>query len=213
MGSFIRFHMFAVVWCVLAVVLGGCATTQPATFYVLSGLDGQNQPAQDHQVHGQWPAIDVGPIKLPGYLDRPQIVTRTSANTLALAEFDKWAEPLSDSIGRVLAQNLSVLLHEDRLLVRTWDAVPVTYQLVVEVARFDGGLGGELTLVARWRVSRERRSNVVVARTSRVAVAVKGRDYGDLVDAMNRSLEELSQEIAAAIRDVTAMEQSGTERD
>ena len=40
------------------------------------------------------------------YLDRPQLVTRTSRAKLVLADLDQWAGPLADTIARVLAENL-----------------------------------------------------------------------------------------------------------
>ena len=61
----------------------------------------------------QGPVIGVGPITVPKYLDRPQIVTRSGRNQLALGEFDRWAEPLQDNVLRVLAENLAFLIPTD----------------------------------------------------------------------------------------------------
>jgi uncharacterized lipoprotein YmbA len=55
-------------------------------------------------------SIGINPIVVPAYLDRPQIVTRIGANELEMAKFHCWAEPMEDSLGRVLAEDLSNLL-------------------------------------------------------------------------------------------------------
>jgi uncharacterized lipoprotein YmbA len=43
----------------------------------------------------QGPAIGLGPITFPKYLDRRQIATRTGPYELEFVEFDRWAEALS----------------------------------------------------------------------------------------------------------------------
>src|SRR5262245_19194049 len=39
-------------------------------------------------------SIGVGPVIMPGYLDRTQIVTRSGPDRVKLASFHRWAEPL-----------------------------------------------------------------------------------------------------------------------
>ena len=60
-------------------------------------------------------AVGIGPVTLPQYLDRPQIVERTGPNSLKIAEFDRWAEPLNNTVPRILVQNISQLLQSDRV--------------------------------------------------------------------------------------------------
>jgi len=52
------------------------------------------------------PRPGVGPVTLPPYLDRSQIVMSDRANELNLAEFDQWAESLQTNFTRVLGENL-----------------------------------------------------------------------------------------------------------
>jgi uncharacterized lipoprotein YmbA len=81
----------------------------------------------------------VGPITLPKYLDRPQIVTRSGRNPLTLAEFDRWAKPLQDNVSRVLAENLARHIPTDHILLHPWPrSAPVDYQVAVEHLRWGG---------------------------------------------------------------------------
>jgi uncharacterized lipoprotein YmbA len=192
---------FRIVFLALGIYLlitGGCATTEPARFYTLSPLA---IPGLEAEAAGEGIAIGVGPIKLPEHLDRPQIVVRTSRNELKLAEFDRWAGSLGDDFSRVLAENLSILLSTHRVSLYPWrKSVPVEYQVVVDVARFDGDLGGNAALVARWTVFGGHNKKVLFMEKSRISEPSGGRGFEAMVAAQSRALGHLSREIADAIK-------------
>src|SRR3954468_11900896 len=95
----------------LAPLAGGCSLgrqSPPTRLYVLTALaeaDGSQGVAATSGL-----ALAVGPVGLPEYVDRPQIVTGDSGNELQQAFFEQWAEPLTSNLTRVLANNLSLLL-------------------------------------------------------------------------------------------------------
>jgi uncharacterized lipoprotein YmbA len=180
--------------------LGACAST-PSRFYILNTLPAsETVPAT---AAAQGPVIGVGPITLPKYLDRPQIVTRASRNQLALGEFDRWAEPLQDNVSRVLAENLALLIPTDHILLNPWPrSAPVDYQVAVEVRHFDGWLGGESVLLALWSIL-DGAERQLISKRAFLNVPVGGRDYEAIVVAMNQMVESLSRDIAAAIRSLS----------
>ena len=49
-------------------------------------------------------------MRIPGALDRPQLVAWTAPNELRLDELQRWAEPLDEGTTRTLAENLAALL-------------------------------------------------------------------------------------------------------
>src|SRR5580658_7436380 len=55
-------------------------------------------------------SIGLGPIHIPDYLDRSQIVTRSAGNAIKLSETDRWAEPLGAGFGQAMAQDLTAIL-------------------------------------------------------------------------------------------------------
>jgi len=148
-------------------------------------------------------AIAVGPVAIPDYLDRPQILTRSGPRELKLAEFDRWAGSFEQDVSRVLTENLSGLLAPDNVTVLRWggDAYPfpAKYRVGVDVTRFEGTIGESVVLAARWSVSREEDGKILSARESTVKEPVEGQDYDALVEAMSRALAGLSREVAAAI--------------
>jgi uncharacterized lipoprotein YmbA len=143
--------------------------------------------------------LGVGPVAVPPYLDRPQIVTRTSRAKLALADLDQWAAPLADTIARVLAEDLSLLIPTDRVVLHPWPrTIDPDYQVTVEVLQFDRGPGGEVVLAARWSLL-DRDGKELVLRTSRLSQAAGGADYEATVTAMGRTLEALARDMAATL--------------
>lgn len=184
------------------ILLAGCIGGKSARsrFYVLDSLP--NPEAEKHVTaaeHGV--AIGVGPVTIPPYLDRPEIVTRASGNELHLSEFDRWAEPLQQNFARVLAENLSVLIPTDRAVVFPWDqSTPIDYQVLVELTRFEGNADGHSSLMARWNIVGADRKKELLARQSSFSAPANALDYEAMVSALSRTVADLSHEIAAAIK-------------
>ena len=185
---------------VTVLASAGCGRSRPSTFYTLSSLNAA--PASPQPETGGRPlVIEIGPIELPQYVDRPQIVTRVSPNRLALAEFNRWAEPLPHGFSRVLVENLSILLGTERItLYARRNPTPPDFQVMLNVTKFDGTPGGKVSLVARWSVVAKDGSEVAPITKSTISVATGAADYEGLAAAMSQAIAELSREIAAAIK-------------
>jgi uncharacterized lipoprotein YmbA len=188
---------------IAAVLLASCAQTQPARFYTLSIAPELETDASAANT-GQGIALGVGPVTLPAYLDRPQIVTRKSSNRLELAEFDRWGEPLEDSFLRILAENLSYRLGTERVALYPWDrTTPIDFQVTVEVTRFDTKPNGDVFLAARWSIFQGDREKMLLVQDSTFSEPSASGNYEALVAAQSRALGRLSEEIADAIRELT----------
>lgn len=188
-----------VLFCILIFTAAGCWTTGPSRFYVLNALA---SPEAGTGLDPTRPgiAVGVGPVKIPEYLDRLQIVTRSTMSSLQLAEFERWAEPLDKSIPRILAENLSALLGSDQVAIHPWpNALQVEYQVVVEVNRLDGTLGQNALLDARWTLLADKGKRIVLRKNSTISEPVSGGSHEGLVLAQSRTLARLAQEIARAI--------------
>ncbi len=181
------------------LVLAGCFGTQNARFYALSPMQ-QAQTGPGGETGTSDIAVAIGPIKIADYLDRYDIVTRDTGNTLKLAEFEQWAGSLEDNFTNALAENLGSLLKSERIYPYPWpEAVPVNYQVTLEVIRFDGKLGGEACLIARWSVLGDKFGKLLAVKRSSIQEPTGGSGYEDLVAAESRALAKLSQEIAEVI--------------
>ncbi len=187
-------------------VFTGClgGKSHAPTNFLLNSVPGELDP--QGSLDKQWaPAsgvrVGVGPVRLPEYLNRPQIVSRTSGNEVGVQEFYRWAEPLKDGLPRVLAENISQLLNSTQVAVFPWSrSFQLDVQVAVEVLRFDGIPGGEVTLDALWTLLDGHRNVLQESRRASLTVVSRGEDYESLVDAHNRLLFLLGREIALAIR-------------
>lgn len=184
--------------------LAGCASTQPSRFYVLTELSSVESPPQGTPA-GQSPAIGVGPVTLPKYLDRPQIASRVGRYELAYDEFERWAEPLDTNLTRALVEHLSRLTPTDRVAVFPWPrGTPIDYQVTVEVGHFFGHRGGTAALMAHWSIFRGEGTEALVSRTSHLSAPAGGPQSEAMVAAMSQTVAQLSGEIATAIRALAA---------
>lgn len=190
----------AAAFVLLSVAVGGCATSPPSQFYLMTPLPEAEAPREAALGQGG-PVLGIGPVKLPAYLDRPEVVTRASPNALTVAEFNRWAEPLADNFTRVLAMNLGVLADTERVSIYPWPrSVPVDYQVAVDVDRFDAAANNQVVLIARWRVLAGEEGRPVRSSRTVVSEPVAMAGYEALAAAMSTSVATLSREIAAAIR-------------
>lgn len=184
---------------VLAVIMG-CASTPPSKFYTLNAIETQ-ESQQKRSDALQQVAIRIGSIEIPDYLDKSQMATRTSRSELKYDEFNRWAGSLKDNISSVLAENLSRLLSTDRVFVHPWishDSVP--YCLHVEIIRLDAVPDDAVTMKARWTISGDRGKKEYITRTSEFTEKIRENTYGMMVEAMSRTFEKLSQEIASEMK-------------
>lgn len=182
------------------LLAGGCGTSQYAKFYTLSPLE--DKDAERNVKTAQYDiGIGIGPIKLPEQLDRPQIVTRTSRNELKLSEFNRWAGSLVDDFSNVFAENLSILLNTDRIFIFPWRGpVSVKYRVDVGVSRFDGALGEDAVLNARWMILGVNSHKMLVMKRSNIKEPTRANTYATMVAAQSRAIGRLSREIAKAIK-------------
>ena len=183
--------------CIFGMSLS-CSRTQPPRFYALSALV---PPAASGTLDLGKTTLAVGPVALPEYVDRPQIVTQQGQHTYELADFDQWAEPVDDNFSRVLTDNLSSLLRAEEIAVFPWQSsFDSTYRVKVEVTRFSGTVGGSASLRARWYIFSKDTKTPLATRQSNFSESVSGQDYEALVAALSRTIESLSQAIALAVR-------------
>ncbi len=140
-------------------------------------------------------------VEVSEYLARPQIVTRTGASELMLAEFDRWAEPLNGHLFHVITENLSNLLvdHPIRILSKR-KSKKADYELEIRIIRMDGERGDALTLIARWSLIKAEGGEVTRMKQTRITEPVLGADYHALVAAHSLAVNKLSREIAEEIR-------------
>jgi uncharacterized lipoprotein YmbA len=179
----------------LTLTLAACfgPRADPSTFFLLSPVP---PPAVEAPVQA---SIGLGPIILPAYLDRLQLVTRLSDNQVEVSEVERWAEPLLESVERALQENLAALLPGSTFVRFPWYARDAPdYAVSIEVRRFEGDGVGTVVLDATWTLTRG--DQRVGGRTARIEETGGGPTRADQVAVLSRVLAQLSAEIARGVR-------------
>jgi uncharacterized lipoprotein YmbA len=139
-------------------------------------------------------------VVLPEHLNRPQIVTRQNGHQVKVDEFNRWAEPLEMHVSTILAENLSMLLGTEEIVITNRSKqVDVDYYLSVQCIRFDGWPGKAARLDCRWSLGTG--DDFATAHPERFSAIqpLEGSGYTDLVATLSRMLGDLSREIANKI--------------
>lgn len=184
----------------LVLATAGCGTSRPTSYFVLES-DRQARPSPMQHSTGKALVVGIAPVRMPAYLERDQIVTRTSNHEVKVSDFESWAEPLESSVTRTIAVSLD---HEPGIkgtvLLPTIAEIKLDRIVLVEVVRFDGILGGSVRLTTRILIldadRKPLRDPVWFDRTE----TSTDSSYVALVTAMGQLLDQLSQEVAAALQ-------------
>ncbi|HEU5194058.1 MAG TPA: PqiC family protein [Methylomirabilota bacterium] len=186
-----------------AVGLAACASVKdPTKYYILGAAPAAAQAPARPAAADTGPTVGVGPVLIAGYLDRTAIVTRNADGQLDVSMYQRWAEPLELGVAQTLVSELAARLGTERVIVYPWRGRferVIDYQVGVVVIRFDGTLGRDVTLDARWRIV-DRELREIGLKRSTITQPVNGDGYPALVTAMNQAVAGLGGEIAAEIR-------------
>jgi uncharacterized lipoprotein YmbA len=185
----------------VVVLAAGCFTAHPdpTRFYVLTpmaGEDGTSPAAAPAPV-----VLGLGPIALPRYLDRAELINRVGANEVQPARFDRWAEPLHLQIARTLAEDLTRLGAVSRVVHHPWyrsrdqDVV-----LEVDVQRFERDAANHALLAARWRLRCPGDARALRTEEATLVDPAVALDAAATAEALSRQLGELSRRMAATLQ-------------
>ncbi|RED48098.1 PqiC family protein [Aestuariispira insulae] len=183
------------------LLLAGCvgSPSQPTRFYMLSAGGAE----QDGPPLSAGKAVLLGPVTLPGYLDRPQLVTHTSDNKLALSELDQWAEPLHDNLKRVLIDNLSAALETEQVYAypASLRPGPDVIQITLDIAEVRFSPTGDVSLKARWSLFNSLDGKPRL-RDGKIYQSQNGGGHEDNAAALSNLVLELAGDLATAARTV-----------
>ncbi len=220
MKSFRQWISTLFVLVLLQSAMGGCSHTQQSQFYTLNpvqpgsaGSAAQNWSASTDSAAGTDVAVAKPPmtiaimaVEIPDYLDRPQIVTRNTANEISLSEYERWAGDLRNDISRVLAETLSSELPRNRVFILNGRrAAPSTdYNISVQVKRFESMPGGQVWLEAQWSILGNTGQSVLLRGNTNLSEPTEGQNSSQLVSAMSRAVDRMGQQIARAVKEIMA---------
>jgi len=191
----------------MSFVIAACSPLapqpDPSRYFILTPLAKSGDPSAAMSNGNQGLLVGVGPIEFPDYLRRTQVVTR-DANQIELSARNQWAEPLDMNFQRTLVENLSTLLQTQRIETYPWSRkVPVDYQIVIYVERFEATTDGNAQLVARWIIKDGTSGKDLYASETSAATAIPAGPAGASI-ALSDDLEQLSTVLASQVDELSA---------
>ena len=183
---------------VVSLLIAACGSSPPVRYFALSPMDSVQQQDPDDSV-----TLGVGPLRLPEYLNRSQIVTRGGGSEVEVDEFSRWAEPLTQALHRVVSTDVDNMMNGGMVIAFPLEAVvhnEVDYRLLGEVTRFDADRSGRVVLDIQWGISATTGEAAVVIRRSKYETrAARPDDPAIVVSAMNDALAMFSRDVVSEL--------------
>lgn len=191
-------------WPALAVILAlvsACGTSTPVRYFNLKPL-----AYSEREESAETRIVGLGPLDLPGYLARPQIVTRGEMAEIIIDDFRRWAEPVDESIHRVVAANVESFIDGVTVVSYPYHTMAQPeYRVYGDVVRFDADETGRAVLIVQWGIAGSDRTAIMPPQRSRyVSQAAAAADTGAVVMALNDVVAQFSKDIAARLREALA---------
>jgi uncharacterized lipoprotein YmbA len=181
----------------LVAALVACGPTKDTSrFFVLTAAEKQAEGARAPRTLG------LGPIEIPDYLDRPELIERVAPTEVRVQGSARWAAPLPEVLASTLAEDLEAQL-ATRVVAYPWDPTePPPLAVEVKLRRFERQAGGPVELRADWTVVDGETLAPIRTGSVHITEPVIAPDPRATVAGLSRALDKLSVAIA---RDVEAV--------
>ena len=179
------------------LILGCAKSSKPVEYYMLDasvGIDNNQTLKGD-----EGPMIGLGPIRLPEYLDRFQMVVAVSENKYKLIDGHRWAEKLDQNISLALFKTLPSQLGTDRMIRYPWPQRPgVDFQVKIDILELNIDQDGRSQLVAQWLI--KSKDKTILNKRSTFTAQASTTDIDKMVQAQSECLTKLGQEIVVNLK-------------
>ena len=103
----------------------------PTKFYVLTVQGTASANVTEGDVK-RW-KVGLRPVEVPTYLRTRFMVVRTGTNEIHFADFDRWAEPLDQGIGRVMKETLGSARNVESVALNTHGDESLDYEVAIQI--------------------------------------------------------------------------------
>ena len=199
---------------ICAASLAGCSYMAKAIlapqkdiskFYLLTPTADTGAPAtgSTQSTNGSF-TIGLGPINLPKYLDRPEVVTRAAPNRLELSKEDRWGESIQNGFTRAMERDLAAQTGVAIVVFPWYSTVHIDMQVQIDVYRFEKDSQGTATLSAKWTILDSTGKNILYTVESNLTQPSKPGDNTEAAAALSRTIGDLSAQIANMLQQLRA---------
>ena len=145
-------------------------------------------------------AVAIGPLVLPTYVDRAELVFQSGANQFEIPAKVRWAGALQDNFAQVLAADLGRHLNSGNVVA---NPAPVDtryrFRVSVTVRQFHAFSGQWAILEAAWRVENAETRQVLRNGNASYHAPISGDGYAPVVAAESDLVEQLAASISRSL--------------
>jgi len=194
---------------VASLTTSGCGGSKPSRFYLMQSVISDQRSTPDADA-ADLVLIGFLPMAMPDYLMRPQIATHLDGNRVDYAEYDRWAEPLLDTMLRLVTDDLEQAMPGHRFPKFPWVAnLDIQYRMFLEIEQFDLYSDGTAVLAATWAIGKGRQGpwlHLGSVDLTETFEEDKKPDYNARVAALNRLVTAMNRQLAVGVREYLAAE-------
>ncbi|WP_169569705.1 PqiC family protein [Sneathiella limimaris] len=189
------------------LMLSGCeglvGPSTPTEFYRLTAVDLSGQ-AKGLALSSEL-KVGVGPISIPGYADRSQIVSSGKGGKLIVDDLHHWAEPIHENIERVMVSNISSILSRAQVFSypANFTPEPSSYQVAIEIIEMILLEDGKVQLAASWNVKKMLNNRLMKRQAINYISQKSATDLNDYSQILSGLLGQLALDITASLQEVT----------
>lgn len=182
---------FILIFC--GLLFGGCGSSPAVRYFALEtiGIEHQRDAADA-------PVLAVGPLRVPDYLRRSQMVRRGPGSEIIVDDFNRWAEPLDEAILRTVAINVDGLIDSGVVVAfPSGTVLDINYRVFGRIDRFDTDRNGNTILDVQWGIGDGNGNVVAATRRSRYQSQVnQSDDSAAMAEAMSDTIGQFSRDVA-----------------
>ena len=175
----------------LGFCIAACSSSPSITYHMIESL-----PMSDG-IHTQdGPVMGVERLNLPSYLETQAISYRRDDSRVIVKSLERWSEPVSTALSRVIIANLATALPDYRIIGQPWSQqTQPSLRLTVRIHQFEA-VNDAVVLTADWQV-RATDAAPGPAHQGVFKITLDDVDAETIAAAYSQALAELSQAIAA----------------
>lgn len=181
--------------------LSACASSPEPQLYLMKSATGPVISQGSSNI-----SVLVGPIVMPEYLKRSEIVYRSDAHDISINELDRWAESLERNMTSVITSNLATHLGTDQSFdyYANFSKKP-DYTVRLNVTEFGRVSSDTVSLSVSWElVNKSTQQNKLYSENIETTIKYSedekdDKNVSNVIAAMNTALNELSLKIANQI--------------
>lgn len=185
---------------VLSGLMSACAhDAKPVEFYRLSADVGLKQTNKS-VANLKNVTVGLGPIRVPDYLNRPQMLVAISDNQYTLSEEHRWAEKLDQNILLALYKVLPEQLNTEHLIRYPWaQRQEIDYQVGIDILDLTVDAQGQSQLIAQWFIKPKDKPGIDKRFECRLPAS--STDYALMVKGQSQCLTQLGQVLAKVLNE------------